>query len=52
MKEISLLTLINEFGEEFVIDAYLNADEAEQAKVDLIFMTGDPNYYIQYVQLK
>lgn len=52
MKEIALLTLIDEFGDEFVIDAYLDADKAEQVKVDLIFMTGDPNYYIQYVQLK
>lgn len=52
MKEIALLTLIDEFGDEFVITAYTNADEAERDRVDLIFMTGDPNYYIQYVQLK
>lgn len=53
MKEIALLTLfINEHGEEFIINAYNNADEAERERVDLIFKTGDPNYYIQYVQLK
>lgn len=52
MKEIALLTLINEHGEEFIIDAYTNADEAEREQVDLIFKTGDPNYYVQYVQLK
>ena len=52
MKEIALLTLINEFGEEFIIDAYSDGDKAEEVKVDLIFKTGDPNYYVQYVQLK
>lgn len=52
MKEIALLTLINEIGEEFIIDAYSDGEDAEEAKIDLILKTGDPSYYIQYVQLK
>lgn len=51
MKEIALLTLITEGGEDVVIDAYTKFDDAEEARVDLIFTTGNPNYYVQYVQL-
>lgn len=52
MKEIALLTLIVENGEDIVIDAYTDFDKADEAKVDLIFKTGNLSYYIQYVQLK
>lgn len=51
MKEIALLTLIVENGEDIVLDAYTDFDKADEAKVDLIFKTGNPNYYVQYVQL-
>ena len=52
MKEIALLTLVTETGEDIVIDAYTDFDKAEDAKVDLIFKTGNLSYYVQYVQLK
>lgn len=51
MKEIALLTLVTETGEDIVIDAYTDFDKVEEIKVDLIFKTGNPNYYVQYVQL-
>lgn len=52
MKEIALLTLVTETGEDIVIDAYTDFDKAEDAKVDLILKTGNLSYYVQYVQLK
>jgi hypothetical protein len=50
MKEIALVTLITE-GDEMVIDAYTDFDKANEVVVDLIFKTGNPNYYVQYVEL-
>lgn len=52
MKEIALVTLLAESGEEIVIDAYNDFDKANEVAVDLIFKTGNPNYYVQYVELK
>lgn len=52
MKEIGLVTLITEQGYEIVLEAYNDIDAAEQRAVDLITETGDPDYFVQYVELK
>lgn len=51
MKEIALVMLITDSGEDVVLDAYTDFDEANQVVVDLIYKTGDPSYYVQYVRL-
>lgn len=52
MSLIGLVTLVTEKGDDFVIDAYNNIDEAQRVVNDLIFETCNPNYYVQYVELK
>lgn len=52
MIDIGLVTLITENGEDIVIEAYKDIDQAHRVVTDLIFETGNPNYYVQYVELK
>lgn len=51
MKDIAIVTLITESGEDIIIDAYNDFDEANNRVVDLIVATGNMNYHVQYVQL-
>lgn len=51
ISEIALITLVNEFGDEFVLEGYKDFDKANERVVDLITATGDPSYYVQYIKL-
>lgn len=50
MKEIALVTLLTENGEDIALDAYTDKDEAHEVVGELIARFG-PHYYVQYVQL-
>lgn len=50
MKEIALVTLLTENGDDIALDAYTDKDKAHEAVADLIAQFG-PHYYVQYVQL-
>lgn len=52
MSLIGLVTLVTEKGDDFVIVGYKDLDEAQRVATDFIFETGNPNYYVQYVELK
>lgn len=51
IREIALVTLITESGDEMVIDAYTDADKANEVVVDLTEKDG-PHYFVQYVELR
>jgi hypothetical protein len=51
MKEIALVTMLTENGDDIVLDAYTNKDEAHDVVTDLVDQFGH-HFYVQYVQLK
>lgn len=51
MKEIGLVTLITEKGDDIVLEAFTDIDKAHERQVELCELSGGDHFYVQYVEL-
>lgn len=49
--EIALVSIILENGEDMVLEAYEDFDEASERSQELNRLTGSLNYFCQYIEL-